>query len=100
MDLLLKILAGIILAILYILSPAINLLVWLSSLGMKLVGGCFCLVGVISFFENAGTTIGNLLTIFLGLTIIGIGPFISFVSVLCEETREKLFTYITGYSNF
>ena len=50
MDLLLKILAGIVLVILYILSPAINLLVWLSSLGMKLVGGCFCLVGVISFF--------------------------------------------------
>lgn len=100
MDLLLKILAGIVLAILYLLSPVIYLVVWISSLGVKLIGGIFCLIAVVTYFEEVETIWNTLLFLFVGLVFIGISPFFSFISIFCEEMRAKLFTYITGYSDF
>ena len=100
MKLILKILAGIILVVFYLLSPVIYLVVWVSSLGVKLIGGVLCLVAVVTYFEKAETLWNTLILVFVGLVFIGISPFFSFISIFCEEIRAKLFTYITGYSDF
>ena len=57
-------------------------------------------MGVLSSFEEMGSVGESLFLIFLGLVFIGISPLLSFVGVFCEEVEEKLFTYITGNSDF
>ena len=93
---LMKILAGIMLIVLYFLSPVVSLLLWFSGLGVKLSGGMFCLVGVLSWLEQRGRIGDILFPVFLGLVLIGVSPFFGFVSIFCEDVKGKLFAYVTG----